>query len=429
MRPRSDSKAERQLILLSAGTAARRRSARGDAARLAPAVDWPRLTATLYSRRLLPLLGPRILDLLDEDPARADFAAAVARARDAGRRQGQLLQLVTLRLLELLAAAGIPAAALKGPLLGEAIHGDPGRRLSSDLDLLVAPHRLADAVAVVRQLGYGEPIDHLLPDGLPLLHLRMLDHRRKLPPLELHWRVHWYERRFAADRLLPPTAGVWLAPNATGAATPAATVRAVPAATASTPAAAPAAGGPAPGWRPAPADELASLLLFYARDGFIDLRIATDISAWWDARGGELPAEGLAGVVDAYPQLARVLPAAARVAENIVGLPAARLLRDARRPGVRGRLAAKVANPNPQTSQPQLYADMGLVDGLLAPPGGLRDFVARQLLPPAEVLDQQARHGERHGTRAVPVRFLGVLGRYGLTLTRRGLRRAPAAGA
>ncbi len=357
--------------------------------------------------------------------------------------------MLTLRLLELFAAAGIRAAPLKGPFLGEAIHGDPGRRLSSDIDLLVAPDRLHDAVEVARGLGYGDPTDHLLADGLPLLHLRMLDERRKLPPLELHWRVHWYERDFARERLLPPGAGPW------------------------------------EGWRPAPSDELAALLLFYARDGFIDLRIATDISAWWDARGGELereaggaraggalaeaglparaggalaeaglparggalaeaglparggalaeaghPARGgaLAPLLDAYPQLARALPAAAHVAQNIVGLPAARLLDGAL--GPRERLAVRLANPHPTSTQSQLYADMGLVDGLLAPHGGFREFVGRQLLPPEEVLDQQARHGERRGARSSAARFLGVLGRYALTVTRSIFTRAraPAAG-
>ncbi|HEY2767374.1 MAG TPA: nucleotidyltransferase family protein [Solirubrobacteraceae bacterium] len=383
----SNNKAERRLILLSAGTAERREVARGRAAGLAREVDWPRLAATLYARRQLSLLGPRILELAGDTPS-ADFSEAVARAHEAGRHQGQLLSLLTLRILEMLAAAGIRSAPLKGPLLGEVIHGDPGRRLSSDVDVLVAPEQLNQAVEVARGLGYGAPTDHLLADGMPLLHLRMLDERGKLPPLELHWRVHWYERSFARERLLPAAAGPWA------------------------------------GWRPAPVNELAALLLFYARDGFIDLRIATDLSAWWDARAGELAPAALARLIEDHPPLARVLPAAAQVAENVVGLPAPRLLGDATRLGARERLAVKLANPIPlpNSNPSQLYADMGLIDGLLAPPGGFREFVARQLLPPAEVLDQQARHGRRRGARSSLVRFVGVLGRYGLTLARCAFR-------
>jgi hypothetical protein len=386
----SNDNAERQLIMLSAGTAQSREAVRARAKQLTGDVDWSRLAAMLYVRRLLSLLGPRIIELAG-DTASEEFCVAVERAHEAGRRQGLLLQLLTLRILEMLADADIRAAPLKGPLLGEAIHGDPGRRLSSDIDLLVAPDQLRAAVEVVRELGYGAPTDHLLQDGLPLLHLRMLDERGKLPPLELHWRVHWYERSFACERLLPPTASPWR------------------------------------GWRPAPVDELAELLLFYARDGFIDLRIATDLSAWWDERGGELPPMALAQLLEVYPAFARVLPAAARVAENMVGLPVRHSLGDARL-GPRERLGVRLANPHPNSSTPQLYADMGLIDGLLAPRGGLGEFVRRQLLPPAEVLDQQARHGERHRARTSLARLFGMLGRYGLTMTRRTFARAPAAG-
>jgi hypothetical protein len=383
----SNAQAERRLILLSAGTAARRETMRAQAEELASRVNWPRLTATLRARRLLSLLGPRVRELVGP-VADEEFAAAVAQALEPARRQGMLLQVLTQRIVGMLAEADIRSAPLKGPLLGEAIHGDSAHRLSSDIDVLVAPEQLSGAVGVVRGLGYGSPTDHLLADGLPLLHLRLLDQRGKLPPLELHWRVHWYEREFARRRLLPPTRD------------------------------------PRGEWRPAAADELAALLLFYARDGFIDLRIAADLGAWWDVRGAELPPDGLEGVLVDHPQLARAIAAAAVVAERVVGLPAERLLGGRRRLGVRQRVAVRLANPNPHSSQPQLYADMGLVDGLLAPAGGFGEWVKRQLLPPSEVLDQQARHGEKHGTRSPLGRLVGVLGRYTLTLLRRGFARA-----
>ncbi|HXB63893.1 MAG TPA: nucleotidyltransferase family protein [Solirubrobacteraceae bacterium] len=385
----SDAQAERRLILLSAGTAARRETARAQAGELASRVDWPRLAATLRARRLLSLLGPRILELAG--PAADDeFAAAVAQALELGRKQGMLLQVLTQRMVAMLAEAGICSAPLKGPLLGEAIHGESAHRLSSDIDVLVAPEQLFPAVEVMRGLGYGAPTDHLLADGLPLLHLRLLDERGKLPPLELHWRVHWYEREFARRLLLPPMLD------------------------------------PRGEWRPPAIDELAALLLFYARDGFIDLRMAADLGAWWDARGAELPADGLEGVLVDYPQLTRAIVAAAVVAERVVGLPAERLLGGRRRLGPRQRVAVRLANPNPRSSQPQLYADMGLIDGLLAPAGGFGEWVKRQLLPPTEVLDQQARHGEKHRTRSPTGRFVGVLGRYTLTLLRRGFVGAAA---
>jgi hypothetical protein len=382
----SSSQAERQLILLSAGTAARQRAMREYAEQLAVEVDWPRLAETLRVRKLLPLLGPRILELTEQS-ANGGFAAAVEQALEAGRRQGVFLQLISQRVTAILADAGIRSTVLKGPLLGENIYGDPGRRLSSDIDLLVSPKELQTAVEVVGALGYETPTDYVQDCGLPLLHFVLLHADGNLPAVELHWRVHWYERRFAHERLLPPVK------HSRG------------------------------DWRPAPTDELAALLLFYARDGFIDLRLATDLSAWWDVYGADLPSGALNELLGIYPELARVILVAVKVAEKTVGLPAAQITGGDHKLGRRERVAVRLANPNPHTSQSQLYADMGLIDGLLAPPGGFGGFVRRQLLPPREVLDQQARHGAKHRARSPLARCVGMLARYSLTMIR--LMRAP----
>jgi len=349
--------------------------------RLTADVDWPRLTETLRRRRLLPTLGPRIVELA-EGRASDDFGAAVDQAIETGRRHGAFLQLVTLRAIAMLADAGICSVALKGPLLGEAIYGDPGRRPSSDIDLLVSPEQLQAAVEVVRGLGYGAGTGYVYECGLPLLHFVLVHERGELPQVELHWRVHWYERSFARERLLPASV------DRLG------------------------------DWRPAPADEFATLLLFYARDGFVDLRLASDLSAWWDVYGADLPAGALDELLRVYPALARVIPAAVRVAERLVGLPAARVIGDAPKLGLRERIAVRLANPHPHSSRAQIYADIGLIDGLLTPPGDFGAFVTRQMLPPREVLDQQARHGARRRARSSVGRCAGVLGRYALTMTR-----------
>jgi hypothetical protein len=382
----SSSQAERRLILLSASTAARRHDTRDQAGRLLGEVDWSRLAETLRLRRLLPVLGPRILELA-EGCASDGFAAAVEQALDTGRRQGVFLQLVSLRAMAMLAEAGIRSTPLKGSLLGEAIYGDSGRRLSSDIDLLVSPEQLQAAVDVVRGLGYDAPTDYVERCGLPRLHFALVHERGELPPVELHWRVHWYERAFARERLLPPTC------DQQG------------------------------GWRPAPANELAALLLFYARDGFIDLRLASDLSAWWDACGADLPPGAVAELLSVYPALARVIRAAVKVAENTVGLPAEQIIGHIPKLDLRERMAVRLANPNPHASQSQLYADMGLIDGLLMPRGSFGAFVRRQVLPPREVLDEHARHAARPRPRSPLGRGVGMLARYSMTMTR--LVRAP----
>jgi hypothetical protein len=84
----------------------------------------------------------------------------------------------------------------------------------------------------------------------------------------------------------------------------------------------------------------------------------------------------------------------------------------------RGRTAVRLANPNPHSSRSQIYAERGLIDGLLMPKGGFGAFVRRQLLPSPEVLNQQARHGGRRQARSRLGRGAGVLARYGLTMSR-----------
>jgi len=375
------SPAERDLLLLSAGTAARRERLRQRVGLPAlVAVEWPSFTETLRARRLLTTLGPRILELAG-DSANEDFAAAVQAELEAGRRQAALLQLVAAQANAALSAAGIRSAPLKGPQLSEAIHGDAGARLSGDIDLLVAPEQLGDAVAAVRQLGYEAPEDPVEPNGLPQLHFAMLHGRGEMPPVELHWRIHWYEARFAQQRLLPPTLAAQ------------------------------------DGWRPQRADELIALLLFYARDGFLDLRLPADLSAWWDSFGEELEAAELLARLAAYPELGPAVRGALRVSEVVAGLPDA-LLAGAAPLRSRERVAARLAYPNPRSTRAQLYADIGLIDGLLSPPGSLGAFVRRQVLPSQDVLEQQARHGSRPKRRSSFGRGAGILARYGLAMTR-----------
>ncbi|MGH2852769.1 MAG: nucleotidyltransferase family protein [Solirubrobacteraceae bacterium] len=374
------SSAEEQMILLSAGTASRREAGREQAAQLGASVDWSRVAALLDTRRLLPTLGPRVIELAGGDSSE-EFSTIVTRALDAGRRQGAVLQLIAERVTAALTGAGIRCSPLKGPSLSEVLYGDLGRRPSADIDLLVAPEQLHRAVEVVRGLGYAAPTDHVEDDGLPLLHFTLIHEDDQLPPVELHWRIHWYEQSFARDRLLVPSEG------------------------------------PTGRWRPAPLDELIALLLFYARDGFISLRYAVDIGAWWDAFGASLQPGALEESIRAYPALGPVLLAAARVAEKTVGLPSAHLAKSGAKLGVRGRIAVRLADPYPHSSEAQLYADIGLIDGLLAPRGGFRAFVKRQVAPREAEQEHALEVGWARGSSTMG-HSVRVLSRYGLAMIR-----------
>jgi Uncharacterised nucleotidyltransferase len=385
MMSRAGPRPERQLILLSARTVADRRHMRARAERLAGNVEWPRLAEMLRGRRLLPCLGPRILEMVGTGVGGEQFARAVGEAIEVTRRHATFLQLVAARVRAALVEADIQCSPLKGTALAELLYGDPGRRPSRDIDLLVAPGQLRAAVEVVRALGYELASEFVDACSLPKLHFLLSHPDQKLPPVELHWRVHYYERRFAHERLLAPSAS---------------------------------AGD---GWRPHPADELISLLLFYSRDGFIDLRLAADVSAWWDMFGSSIQPGMVERRLEIYDGLTRVVTVAIKVAEKVVGLPAAQILGAQPALDLRQRLAVRLANPHPRSSEAQLYADIGLVDGLLAPPGGLRAFVRRQLLLPREVLDELDRRAPKRRARSSIGRGLGVLGRFALTVVRLAL--------
>jgi hypothetical protein len=198
-------------------------------------------------------------------------------------------------------------------------------------------------VALTRTEGYEARNDRRRRDGLPDLHVE-LDQPR-LPAVELHWRVHWYESGFSAAALARSE------PEADG-------IR-----------------------RARPADELAMLLLFFARDGFYGLRNAADIAAWSDRHG---LADSAGGVLDEhaarYPEIGPALRSAALTAERHAGVPAAALLSDAEALGHRGRLAVALGDWAAAGDRDQLAANIDLVDGLLSPRGALWDFVRRQLL-------------------------------------------------
>jgi hypothetical protein len=337
--------AEQELILRAAATRERRAAERGRIDELVRALDWTALTEQLAHARLLPTLGPRIAELAGER-APAEFGETASASVVACRRQDALLLLIGQQAIEALRARGIAAAALKGPGLGEELHGEAGRRLSSDIDLLVPAARLREAVSVAATLGYEKPTDPADDNGLPLLHFAMP--HGELPAVELHWRIHWYEGRFAEERLLPPA-------DADGS------------------------------WQSEPVDRLISLLLYYAREGFTGMRQATDLAAWWDRFGDGLAAGELKARIAAYPQLGPAVSAAARVADLMVGLPSARLL-DGCRLNRRGRVAVALADPRPYATMQQLYAEIALIDGLLTPRGGLGAYLSRQIAPSTEVI-------------------------------------------
>jgi hypothetical protein len=368
----SRSHPELDLVYLLAGSERRRAKLQPLVRDVVARADQHRLVANLADRRLLPLIGSRAVDAAPE-AASEPFRGAVAGARAAARARALALETTTTSIVQELDAAGIRSLALKGPLLAADAHGDPVLRETADIDLLVEPGALDAAAGILRGRGYGEPADVRRANGLPDLHLEM--QHDSLPTVELHWRVYWYESAFS-QRLLA---------RAESRADGLLVAR--------------------------PDDLIASLLLFYARDGFHGVRLAADIAAWWDRHGGTLPPRFLESYVAAFPELEPALLAAAAATERLTGTPATSWLGRAKPVPGRVATAARLADWTQSDDPDQMSANISLAGALLRPAGSLPEFARREFLLPGD------------GPAAIAVHAVKVAARYGIALWRvRGSR-------
>ena len=230
---------EVELALLLVGTRLRRDANVGRLARLAEAADQAALANLLIEQRVLPLAGGRLVRLAP-GVVTESFRTRVEAALEHARLRAFGFSALTDRIAQSLEGAGIRAVPLKGPTLAAALHGDEALREYTDIDILVARADLERSAAVLRALGWSyADTGHVEP---PWLHHIMRDPASSLPEVELHWRIHWYETQFAAALL--------------------ARARLI--------------NGRR---RLDHLDQLAALLLFYARDGFTGLHFPADIAA------------------------------------------------------------------------------------------------------------------------------------------------------
>jgi hypothetical protein len=99
------------------------------------------------------------------------------------------------RLARLLAAAGIPAAFLKGAALGELAFGDQNVKQTLDNDLLVAPSNVAGTIALLEGAGYrltdpATPLDaKRLSVLIDMVKECTLIHSGHGAMVDLHWRM------------------------------------------------------------------------------------------------------------------------------------------------------------------------------------------------------------------------------------------------
>jgi hypothetical protein len=347
---------EEQLIALLCAVGQRRHRAEAEiAARLAES-DPTRLIFHASAHGILPLVAHRILEGTAAASLPPSFRAQLERDRDDALRHGLALEGFAATLADRLEDGGIPALLVKGPGLARQLYGEPGLRSATDVDVLLRKEDLQTAGTVTAGLGYRPAVEWIY-DGLPLLHRRMLHEAPGMPPVELHWRLHWYEGAFG-DRMLERSAGAGAARIAQ------------------------------------PADLLASLLLFYARDGLVGLRRAADLAAWWDAYGENADHPVAAQVQRDHPALSPALVTAARAAARLVGVPAEALVSVPRWRGVRRATALRLQNWSGTGEPDQTASDIILIGALLAPRHALGGWLSRMVFPSRGRLDRWYRFGE-----------------------------------
>jgi len=337
-----DTGAEERLLLALTPATRGAPAQRQLVAQLAAAADPQRTAAVFEAHGVLALYAARLRDLAP-GPLADGLAERASATRLAAEAQTTVLEASLQEVLGLLAAAGVRAIPFKGPALARAAHDDAALRHSSDLDLLVGRAGLERAKEAMLGAGYTAPHDRLRPDGLPELHLSFAHPRPWGPEVEVHWRVHWADETHG-DTVVER-----------------------------------AEAGPDGLLRPAADDELAVLLLCYARDGFIGVRLAADVAGWWE-RNQERLSDGPA--LDAFtarhPATLPALAAAALVSDRIAGVPAERLLSPA---GLRGapRRAVALADPLASGDLQQLQAKMFVVEWLTVPRAERRGFWRRRI--------------------------------------------------
>ena len=340
---------ELELLLRLVSVRERRSAGAARIAELAERADWSAFKTLAARHKLLALASARLEETLDA-PLPPELAEPLAATRSSGARQTTLLEGALQTLTGTLAAAGVPSVTVKGPAWARLVMHEPELRPSLDVDLVVRPADFDAAIAALEPHGYEAAPRERWFGTLPLFETSLHAGGGWLPLVDLHWRVHWYERSFADDLVANAVPGAGGVPTLD------------------------------------PAAHLAVILLTYARDGFDGLKLAADAACWWDRFGTELP-NALDPSATRHPALRRPLEAALLVVERLTGLPAQRVLASAATPARAVDRAVRLAAWSGAGDRARRAAAAGLIDVLLAPPAGRREAIARQLLRPPAVIE------------------------------------------
>ena len=161
---------------------------------LASALQWPLVLERAYAHQVYPLLYRNLRELGFPgvpDAVQAELKGAFL----ANALRNQLLAEELARLLGLLGEAGIPVIPLKGVTLAQSLYGDPASRVCADIDILVPPNTVPEALGLILASGYRDDFREPFFCDLVMRYGRHYDVVREDRAfsylLELHWKfVH-----------------------------------------------------------------------------------------------------------------------------------------------------------------------------------------------------------------------------------------------
>jgi hypothetical protein len=163
-------------------------------------IDWDLFRREAFRHRVVPLAYRHLSRLADcvpnqvLDALRSDFRFIAAR--------NLVLSAEMIRIVEALAATGIRAVPIKGPLLSMAAFGDLSMRQFADIDVVVHSRDVLEAKAMLIKEGYV--MDPVFSPAEETEYIRS-EHAFRFPrgsrdtPIELHWRLNDRRLSFALD--------------------------------------------------------------------------------------------------------------------------------------------------------------------------------------------------------------------------------------
>lgn len=121
-------------------------------------LDWQAVLALAQDHGVLPLLRRALTDNGQMGAAPAEVRQSLDESRRAHSFFTLTMTAELFRLSDRLAAAGIDAVVVKGPVLAAQAFGDPALRQFSDLDLLVRHRDVLRAAQVMQDAGFASEI-------------------------------------------------------------------------------------------------------------------------------------------------------------------------------------------------------------------------------------------------------------------------------